>query len=43
MLKDNEELKKLYEDDVKEKTDADWSNKEVMRKLIKMTEKERKR
>lgn len=43
MLKDNEELKKLYEDDVKEKTDADWSNKEVMAKVDKNDRKRKKK
>jgi hypothetical protein len=43
MQKDNEELKKMYEEDVVEKTNANWSDKKMVAKIDKNDRKRRKR
>jgi len=43
MTKVNEELKKMYEDDVREKTNADWSDKKIVAEINKNDEKRKKR
>jgi len=43
MQKDNEELKKMYEEDVAEKTNANWSDKKMVAKIDENDRKRRKR
>ncbi len=43
MTQANEELKKIYEDDVEEKTKADWSDKKVVTRINKNDRERRKR
>jgi hypothetical protein len=43
MAKVNKELKKMYDDDVKEKTEADWDDKEVVAKINENDKKRKKR
>jgi len=43
MAKVNEELERMYKDDVREKTEADWSDKEVVIRIDKNDKKRKKR
>jgi len=43
MAKVNKELKKMYDDDVKEKTEVDWDDKEVVAKIDENDKKRKKR
>jgi len=43
MTKVNKELEKIYEDDVREKTNADWNDKKVVAEIDKNDKKRKKR
>jgi len=43
MTNTNKELEKMYEDDVEEKTNADWNDKKVVAKIDKNDKKRKKR
>jgi hypothetical protein len=43
MTKLNEELRRMYQEDVQEKTEADWSDKEVVSRIDKSDKRRKKR
>jgi len=42
-MQDNEELKRMYEEDVREKTEADWENKKVVARIDENDKKRKKK